>query len=153
MNVAEVVMPKKMTESKANKSNKENKENKENIDESAKSISESRKHNSEDGEYSFLPEDALVGDIPMTVIEVLDNGNLFIAGGKMVSVNFDDKYVRITGVVDPANLIGGKVIPSSMVSEVQIHVDDLRIYSDGTAIKFSEGQAIYGSSFHSTRAR
>jgi flagellar L-ring protein precursor FlgH len=82
-------------------------------------------------------------------MEVLENGNLFVSGGKMVTVDDVDQYVRISGVVDPANITGGNMVSSTMISDAKINVDDLRIYTDGTAIKFTEGHAIFGELFQS----
>jgi flagellar L-ring protein precursor FlgH len=96
-----------------------------------------------------LDSSALLGNIPLTVMEVLENGNLFVSGGKMVTVDDVDQYVRISGVVDPANITGGNMVSSTMISDAKINVDDLRIYTDGTAIKFTEGHAIFGELFQS----
>ncbi|MGV8933113.1 MAG: flagellar basal body L-ring protein FlgH [Gallionellaceae bacterium] len=98
-----------------------------------------------------LDSSALVGNMPMTVMEVLENGNLFVSGGKMVTVDDVDQYVRITGIVDPVNITAGNVVASNMLSDAKINVDDLRIYTGGTAIKFTEGHAIFGDLFQSVR--
>ena len=102
-----------------------------------------------DEELSNISADALVGDVRMTVMEVMDNGYLIVAGGKQVKVDDDDKFVRITGVVDPRNFTGGNTISSAQVSDVRIQVDDVRIHSDGTATNYSEGQGAFGNNFQS----
>ncbi|HQS57082.1 MAG: hypothetical protein B7Y56_01065 [Gallionellales bacterium 35-53-114] len=102
-----------------------------------------------DEELSNIASDALVGNLSMIVMEVLGNGHLFVAGGKQVTVDDEDKYVRITGVVDPNNLTGGNMVSSTLVSDVRIQVDDLRIFSDGTATSYSEGQSTFGNNFQS----
>lgn len=106
---------------------------------------------SDDGEeISFIPPDALVGKIPMTVMKVLDDGKFLVAGGKQV-VDYDgyDRYVRITGLVDPAYIKDGNNVLSTQMTDVKMRVDEVRIHSDGTAIDFSEGQNTFGNSFHS----
>jgi len=102
-----------------------------------------------DEELSNIAGDALVGNISMTVMEVMDNGYLLVAGGKQVKVDDEDKYVRITGVVDPRNITGGNTVQATLVSDVRIQVDDVRIHSDGTASNFSEGQNTFGGNFQS----
>jgi len=102
-----------------------------------------------DEELSNIASDALVGNITMVVMEVLDNGHLFVSGGKQVTVYEEDKYVRITGVVDPNNITGGNMVASTLVSDVQLQVDEVRIYSDRTATNFSEGQSTFGNNFQS----
>jgi flagellar L-ring protein precursor FlgH len=105
----------------------------------------------EEQELINIANDALAGKITMTVIEVLDNGNLFVTGGRQVVVNEEDKYVRITGVVDPNNITGGNIIQSTQVSEVNIQVDDVHIRPDRTATRFSEGQSVFNGLFQSMR--
>jgi flagellar L-ring protein precursor FlgH len=107
------------------------------------------KRRERDEELSNIAADALVGNISMIVMEVLDNGFLLVAGGKQATVDEEDKFVRITGVVDPRNLTGGNMIQSTQVGDVRIQVDEVRIYSDRTATNFSEGQSIFGNNFQS----
>ena len=102
-----------------------------------------------DEELSYIAADALVGNVSMVVMEVMDNGYLYVAGGKQAKVDDDDKFVRISGIVDPRNITGGDTVSSLLVSDVRIMVDEVRIHSDGTAIKFSEGQNIFGKNFQS----
>lgn len=102
-----------------------------------------------DEELSNIAADVLVGNISMIVMEVMDNGFLLVAGGKQAIVDDEDKFVRITGVVDPRNLTGGNMIESTQVEDVRIQVDEVRIHSDRTATNFSEGQSIFGNNFRS----
>jgi flagellar L-ring protein FlgH len=115
------------------------------------SDTERRRHSADDEDLTNISGDALAGNIPMTVIQVRDNGHLFVSGGKKVTVNDEDKYVRITGEVDPAFIAGGNTIQSTLMSDVRIQVDELRIHSDGTASNFSEGQSTFGGLFQSMR--
>lgn len=110
----------------------------------------SRKKNTDREENMInIASDALVGTITMTVIEVLENGNLFVAGGKQVIVDEEDKFVRISGVVDPGNITGGNMIQSTSVADVRIQVDDVHVHSDATAIDYSLGQYTFGNFFQS----
>lgn len=122
-----------------------------NGDSSDDSRSQDRRRRGEEDDLSNIASEALVGKVPMTVINVLDNGYLYVAGGKQVTVGDQDKYVRITGVVDPANITGGNLVQSTTLSEVSIQIDDLRIRSDGTATNFTEGQSTFGNYFQSIR--
>lgn len=102
-----------------------------------------------DEELSNIAADALVGNISMIVMEITDNGYLYVSGGKQATVDDEDKYVRVTGVVDPRDITGGNTVSSTLVSDVRIQVDDVRIFSDGTASSFSEGQSTFGNNFQS----
>ena len=62
----------------------------------------------------------LTGSITATVIEVLPNGNLVISGEKLVSINQVDEYIRISGVVNPANVQTGNTVLSTQVSDARI---------------------------------
>ena len=112
-----------------------------------------RKRSRSDDGLSNIASDVLVGNITMTVMEVMENGYLFVAGGKQVSDDEGDRFVRITGVVDPNNITGGNQIQSTQVSEVRVQLDEVRIFSDRTATRVSEGQSVFGGLFQSMQAQ
>lgn len=60
------------------------------------------------------------GAITVTVIEVLPNGNLRVAGEKQVGINNDTEYVRLTGVVAPALISGSNTVNSTQLADVQL---------------------------------
>lgn len=109
------------------------------------------KREREDADLSNIDSDALAGTITLTVMEVLENGHLFVSGGKQVKVQEEDQYVRITGIVDPNNITGGNIIQSTQVSEVSVHVDEVRVRPDRTAMRVSEGQSVFNGLFQSMR--
>lgn len=112
----------------------------------------SKVRTTEEGDIiGFLSDESLVGTIPMTVMKVLDNGHLLVYGTKHVMEEDEERFVRISGEVDPAFITGGNNILSTQVSDVQIKVDALRIYADGTATRLSEGKSVFGNFFHSIR--
>lgn len=59
------------------------------------------------------------GTITVTVTEVLPNGNLMVGGEKLVSLDQDNEYIRISGVVDPFTISGNTVL-STQVSDVHL---------------------------------
>jgi flagellar L-ring protein precursor FlgH len=63
---------------------------------------------------------SVIGSITVTVVEVLENGNLVVAGEKQVSINADTEYIRLAGVVNPAQLNGTNVIDSTQLADVHI---------------------------------
>jgi flagellar L-ring protein FlgH len=62
---------------------------------------------------------SVYGSITVTVVEVLENGHLVVAGEKQVSINADTEYIRLAGVVNPAQLNGANVIDSTKLADVQ----------------------------------
>jgi len=54
------------------------------------------------------------GTIGATVVEVLSNGNLIIAGEKQVGMNKATEYIRISGMVNPDSINGNSVASTSI---------------------------------------
>jgi len=60
------------------------------------------------------------GSITVTVVEVLANGNLLVAGEKQVRVNQDTEYIRLAGVVNPNQISAGNTVNSTQLADVQL---------------------------------
>ncbi|MDE3012434.1 MAG: flagellar basal body L-ring protein FlgH [Pseudomonadota bacterium] len=63
---------------------------------------------------------AFTGTITVTVVDVLSNGNLVVRGEKQVAVNQGTEYVRLSGVVAPANIVGGNTVSSTQIADAKI---------------------------------
>lgn len=63
---------------------------------------------------------AFTGSITTTVIDVLPNGHLVVAGEKQIGVNHNVDVLRFTGTVDPYMLQPNSVIPSTQVANVRV---------------------------------
>ena len=114
------------------------------------------RRNRDDGEeadLTYIASDTLLGPVNMTVVDILENGNMLITGGRQVSVEGENKYLRVTGIVDPVNLTGGNTIQSTQVAEVRIQIDNVRVRGDGTTSSVNEGNSIFGNYFQSVRPR
>jgi flagellar L-ring protein precursor FlgH len=59
------------------------------------------------------------GAITVTVVEVLANGHLVVAGEKQVAINNDTEYIRLAGVVNPAQITAGNTINSTQLANAQ----------------------------------
>ncbi|HJS91844.1 MAG TPA: flagellar basal body L-ring protein FlgH [Steroidobacteraceae bacterium] len=64
--------------------------------------------------------DSLVGDITVTVIKRLQNGNLLVRGQKYVDINQGSEFVRLEGIVRPIDISADNTIPSSEVADARI---------------------------------
>ena len=62
----------------------------------------------------------LSGSITVTVTRVLPNGNLMVSGQKKVSINQTDEYIRLSGVVRPADIANDNTVPSIKVADARI---------------------------------
>ncbi len=60
------------------------------------------------------------GSISTTVVEVLPNGNLVVAGEKQIGVNQNVDVMRFTGTVNPRMLQPNNVISSLQVANVRV---------------------------------
>lgn len=60
------------------------------------------------------------GTIAVSVVEVLPNGNLVVAGEKQITVNNDTDYIRLAGVVNPAQITASNTVNSTQLANVQI---------------------------------
>jgi flagellar L-ring protein precursor FlgH len=63
---------------------------------------------------------SLTGDISVTVVEVLPNGNLRVRGEKRVSLNDGDEYVRLSGIVRPIDITTGNTVSSTKIADATI---------------------------------
>ncbi len=59
------------------------------------------------------------GALTVTVVEVLPNGHLVVAGEKQVAINNDTEYIRLAGVVNPAQITRDNAVLSTQLANVQ----------------------------------
>lgn len=62
----------------------------------------------------------LSGSISVTVVQVLPNQNLVIRGEKWLTLNNGDEYIRLTGIVRPADISPTNEITSTKVANARI---------------------------------
>lgn len=62
----------------------------------------------------------LSGNISVTVIQVLPNQNLVVRGEKWLTLNNGDEYIRLTGVVRPADISPANEINSTKIANARI---------------------------------
>ena len=60
------------------------------------------------------------GTITVTVVDVLPNGHLVVAGDKQIGVNQNVDVLRFSGTVDPRAVLPGSVVPSTSVANVRV---------------------------------
>jgi len=59
------------------------------------------------------------GTIAVTVVDVLPNGNLVVAGEKQVALDKGVEYVRFSGIVNPDN-VNNNVVSSTLVADARV---------------------------------
>lgn len=76
--------------------------------------------NKMDGKGESNQNNLLTGNITVTVLEVLPNGNLVVGGEKQVAINQGTEFVRFSGVVNPSTIDGKNSVSSTKVADARI---------------------------------
>jgi flagellar L-ring protein FlgH len=76
--------------------------------------------NSFSGSGDSKQSDSLVGDITVTVIQRLQNGNLLVKGEKYININQGSEFVRLEGIIRPIDISASNTIPSAEVADARI---------------------------------
>jgi flagellar L-ring protein precursor FlgH len=72
------------------------------------------------GDAQANQSNSLNGNISVTVIEVLSNQNLVIRGEKWLTLNNGDEYIRLTGIIRPADISPTNEIDSMKIANARI---------------------------------
>jgi flagellar L-ring protein precursor FlgH len=63
---------------------------------------------------------SLTGQITVTVTAVEPNGNLHVEGQKVVTINSEEQYIVLQGVVRPEDIDGTNTVPSTRLADARI---------------------------------
>ena len=75
--------------------------------------------NSYDDKSAVNTSNNFTGNVTVTVIEVLPNGNLVVAGEKQIALDKGTEFIRLSGVVQPDTILAGNTVPSSKVADAR----------------------------------
>ena len=76
--------------------------------------------NTFEGEGSSRQSNRLDGRVTVMVHQVLPGGNLVVQGEKWISINQGDEYVRLRGIVRPADISTENTVPSTKIADARI---------------------------------
>ncbi len=76
--------------------------------------------NAFDGKGETASSNLFTGTITVTVIEVLGNGNLRVAGEKQIGIRQNSEVLRFSGVIDPSQIQPGNVVSSTQVADARL---------------------------------
>ena len=82
------------------------------------------------GSGATTRKEDLVATLTARVVEVSPNGNLRIAGSKIVTVNREDQLINLTGEVRPTDITSGNIIDSKYILDARISYTGNGIISD-----------------------
>lgn len=63
---------------------------------------------------------SLTGEITVTVVDILPNGNLVVQGEKWFTLNQGKEYIRVAGVVRPRDVSADNTVASTKLADAQI---------------------------------
>jgi flagellar L-ring protein precursor FlgH len=76
--------------------------------------------NTYDDKSAVNSSNTFSGSVTVTVIDVLPNGNLVVAGEKQIALDKGTEYVRLSGVVQPDTIQAGNTVSSSKVADARL---------------------------------
>ncbi len=82
------------------------------------------------GKGDAAANNTFVGNITVTVIDVLANGNLLVSGEKQVSIGSGTEYIRLSGVVNPYFISAANTISSANVADARIEYKETGVISE-----------------------
>ena len=74
------------------------------------------------GDGSTTQKNSLKASITVTVVEVLANGNLMVRGEKVMTINQDDEFIRVSGIVRPVDISPNNTVSSAKIANAEIIV-------------------------------
>lgn len=73
-----------------------------------------------DDKSAISSSNNFTGSITVTVVEVLPNGNLVVAGEKQIALDKGTEFIRLAGVVNPDTIVAGNTVSSTQVADARI---------------------------------
>ena len=73
-----------------------------------------------EGESESNQSNSLQGEVAVTVAKVLPNGNLYIQGEKWIKLNQGNEFIRLKGIVRPADITAANTIDSTRIADARI---------------------------------
>ncbi len=72
------------------------------------------------GEGDSSQSNSLTGEVTVTVVDILPNGNLVVQGEKWFTLNQGKEYIRVAGVIRPIDVKEDNTIASTKLADAQI---------------------------------
>lgn len=76
--------------------------------------------NTFEGKGETANDNTFTGTLTVTVVGVLPNGNLVVAGEKQIGINHNTETIRFSGVVNPQTIQAGNVVQSPQVADARL---------------------------------
>ena len=63
---------------------------------------------------------SLRGEIAVTVVDILPNGNLVVRGEKIIGLNQGSEFIRLSGMVRPQDISSDNIVMSRKIANARI---------------------------------
>ena len=73
-----------------------------------------------EGSGAASQSNQLTGNITVSVVELLPNGNLMVRGEKRVTINNGNEYIRLSGIVRPTDIQSDNSVLSTQIADATI---------------------------------
>jgi len=83
------------------------------------------------GKGSAANNNVFNGNITVTVIDVMPNGNLLVSGEKQLAIGEEQEFIRISGVINPSFVDFSNTVESSKVADARIEYKSAGQISEG----------------------
>ena len=71
------------------------------------------------------------GNMTVTVIDVMPNGNLLVSGEKQLAIGREQEFVRISGIINPSFVDAFNTVESSRIADARIEYKSSGQVADG----------------------
>ena len=83
------------------------------------------------GKGEAANNNVFTGNLTVTVIDVMPNGNLLVSGEKQLAIGHEQEFVRISGVINPSFVDAFNTVDSSKVADARIEYKSAGQISEG----------------------
>jgi flagellar L-ring protein precursor FlgH len=83
------------------------------------------------GKGEAANNNVFTGNMTVTVIDVMPNGNLLVSGEKQVAIGSEQEFVRVSGVVNPSFVDAFNTVESSRIADARIEYKSSGQVADG----------------------
>lgn len=83
-----------------------------------------------EGEAKANQSNSLTGQISVSVVKVYSNGNLQVQGEKWLMLNNGNEYVRVTGLIRPADISSENTVSSQRIANARIQYGGTGDFAD-----------------------
>ena len=75
------------------------------------------------GDTEFRSERQFTDRFTVSIVDVLPNGNMVVQGERAISVQGDERRLRLSGVVRQYDVLPNNLVPSHLVANLKIELD------------------------------